>query len=310
MKKKKFISLRQQFNDIVTLLGKKDKKIVVIVGDISHGVLKPFREKFPKRYFNIGILEPSMVNVAAGLSITGLNPIVHTIAPFLIERSYEQIKLDFGYQKLNINLVSVGGTFDYSKLGCSHHCYSDVALIKQLKNSQIFIPGSSEEFRIQFLKNYKKSKINYFRLTENPHNLSIDTKKINKNPILFKKGNKITLIALGPKLKETVEASKELEKIKISCQILYVNQITQINYKRLSKLINKTKNFLCVEELSDKGGLYEECLKATKDLQSIRSDQIAIKDFIHNYGEYHEIAKSNGFSSKNIYKLCIKMLSN
>ena len=59
---------------------------------------------------------------------SGLNPVVHTIAPFITERAYEQIKLDFGYQKQNINLISVGGSFDYSKLGCSHHCYTDVSL--------------------------------------------------------------------------------------------------------------------------------------------------------------------------------------
>ena len=115
--------LRNVFAETMLNLGKKNKKLVVIVGDISHGILKPFAKKFPKRYYNIGICESATVNMAAGLSKVGLNPVVHTIAPFLIERAYEQIKLDFGYQKLDVNLVSVGGSFDYSKLECSHHCY-------------------------------------------------------------------------------------------------------------------------------------------------------------------------------------------
>jgi transketolase len=89
---------------------------VVVVGDISHGILSKFRNENPDRYFNIGISEPGMVNVAAGLSASGLIPVIHTIAPFLIERSYEQIKLDFGYQNLPGNFVSVGSSFDYSKL--------------------------------------------------------------------------------------------------------------------------------------------------------------------------------------------------
>ena len=129
--------IRNQFADTVLEIGSKNKKVVIFVGDISHGIMQPFAKKFPNRYYNIGICEPAMVNVAAGLSKSGLIPIVHTIAPFLIERSYEQIKLDFGYQKLPVNLVSVGSSYDYSKLGCSHHCYSDFALMSQFENCNI-----------------------------------------------------------------------------------------------------------------------------------------------------------------------------
>jgi len=108
--------IRQEFADQMLKLGSKDKSIVVLVGDISHGILKPFAKKNQDRYYNIGICEQSIVNMAAGLSKVGLNPVVHTIAPFITERAYEQIKLDFGYQKQNINLITVGGSFDYSKL--------------------------------------------------------------------------------------------------------------------------------------------------------------------------------------------------
>ena len=97
--------IRQQFADLMLEVGTRDKKLVVLVGDISHGILQPFAKKCPTRYYNIGICEPSIVNMAAGLSKSGLNPVVHTIAPFITERACEQIKLDFGYQKQNINLI-------------------------------------------------------------------------------------------------------------------------------------------------------------------------------------------------------------
>ena len=112
-------NLRKVFADTVLEIGKKDKKVVVVVGDISHGIFKPFREKFPKRYFNIGILEQAMISVCAGFNKVGLIPIIHTISSFLIERTFEQIKLDFGYQRMSGNFVSVGSTFDYAALGCN-----------------------------------------------------------------------------------------------------------------------------------------------------------------------------------------------
>ena len=131
-------SLRQQFADSVLSLAESDENLVVMVGDISHGILKPFRDKFPDRYYNIGICEPTILSLGAGLSNVGLTPVIHTIAPFIVERSYEQIKLDFGYQNLPVNLISVGGSFDYSQLGCSHHCYTDVSLLSHFHKAQIF----------------------------------------------------------------------------------------------------------------------------------------------------------------------------
>ena len=133
--------LRQQFADTCIEIGQNDQKLIVMVGDISHGILQPYAKLFPERYYNIGICEPSIVNMAAGLSHVGLIPVVHTIAPFIIERAYEQIKLDFGYQKLGINLISVGGAFDYSQLGCSHHCYADVSLMSHFQKLSDFFNG-------------------------------------------------------------------------------------------------------------------------------------------------------------------------
>ena len=97
--------LRQEFADTMVEVGLKDPKLVVMVGDISHGILKPYAQACPKRYYNIGICEPTIVSMAAGLNHSGLVPVVHTIAPFITERSYEQIKLGFGYQKLDLNLI-------------------------------------------------------------------------------------------------------------------------------------------------------------------------------------------------------------
>ena len=88
------INMRQTFANTVTDLGQVDQNIVIMVADISHGIFGEFREKIKNRYYNIGICEPAIVNMAAGLNKVGINPIVHTIAPFLITRSFEQIKLD------------------------------------------------------------------------------------------------------------------------------------------------------------------------------------------------------------------------
>ena len=289
-------SMREVFSETMIEIAKKDERVVVIVADISHGLFKNFRKIFPKRYFNIGICEPSIVNLAAGLCKVGLVPFVHTIAPFLIQRSYEQIKLDFGYQNLSINLVSVGSSFDYSKLGCSHHCYEDVANLKHFKRSKIFIPGNSNELKKMILNNYRKKNINYFRLSEYQNK-----KSILKNCSVVKQGKDVTIVVLGHSLDLVLKASYKLEKDSVYAEIIYFNQINNVNMKNLVISVKKTNKLICIEELSNKGGLFEDCLKELSEI-TFKSDHLAIKDFIHKYGTYNELASSAGFNVNNIVK--------
>ena len=137
--------MRHRFANICSKLVKSDNKSVVMVGDISHFLLRDTEKIAPERFYNIGICEQSMVSIAAGMSIEGLKPIIHTIAPFLVERAYEQIKVDLGYQHTDVTLVTVGGTYDYSDLGCTHHCYNDIALMRSIPNMEVYTPSCEED---------------------------------------------------------------------------------------------------------------------------------------------------------------------
>ena len=97
--------MRRKFGKIINELATKDKKIFLIVGDIGYGIFDDFRKNHPKRFINLGICEQSLIGFAAGLSLEGYKPWVYTITPFLIERPFEQIKLDIDQQKANVNLV-------------------------------------------------------------------------------------------------------------------------------------------------------------------------------------------------------------
>ena len=242
--------LREEFADLMLEIGNKDKKLVVMVGDISHGILQPFAKKYPNRYYNIGICEPSMVNIAAGIKKVGLIPVVHTIAPFITERALEQIKLDLAYQNLGANLVSIGSAFDYAKLGCSHHCYTDISILSHLKSSQLFIPGSKIEFRELFKQAYKLNKTNYFKLTDNSHEFKFkkDQIRIGKG-ILVYPGNDLTISVIGSQLKNVIKVREKHRKKMISAEVLYVTTLKHFDNKIIRKSVKKTKKLVCVEEL-------------------------------------------------------------
>ena len=133
--------MRKTFANMMEHMASIDDRLVVLIGDISHYLLKDFELKYPDRFYNVGICEQSIVSMAAGLAMEGLKPVVHTIAPFCVERAYEQIKVDLCYQNLDVTIVSVGGSFDYAHLGCTHHCYEDVSILRPLPNIDIYVPG-------------------------------------------------------------------------------------------------------------------------------------------------------------------------
>lgn len=162
------MELRKQFFSTLLNLFPEDERLFLLLGDIGVHGFRSLLTDFPKRAMNIGILEQSMIGVSAGLASEGFIPVVHTIAPFMIERAYEQIKIDLAYQQLGANLVSVGASFDYAGLGCTHHCPADVSLMYNIPGARIFLPGSAQEFDLAF-RTFYSSGINYFRISEDGH---------------------------------------------------------------------------------------------------------------------------------------------
>ena len=168
-------NLRKQFAVSCTELLKEDEKAVILIGDISHYLLKDSEAVAPDRFYNIGICEQSTVSLAAGMALEGMRPIVHSIAPFLVERAYEQIKVGLGYQKTDVTLVGVGGTYDYADLGCTHHCYSDIALMRAVPGMEVYEPSTSKEFTQLFNAAWANGNPKYFRLSAFEHSHEIDT---------------------------------------------------------------------------------------------------------------------------------------
>ena len=216
--------MRKIFPQIVEELMKKNKKIFCLLGDIGVFSFRNIFNEHKDRILNMSTMEQSMIGFAAGLSRAGFIPIIHSIAPFLVLRALEQIKIDFVYNKLNCNIVSVGASNDYSKLGTTHHCFEDVSVLSNYKDINLFIPSNPIEFKYLFKKNYNNNSINYFRISENNLNFNIKT-----NGYLVNKNNKSLIIIVG----SSINFSEIMKK---NFDYYYVNTINKnINLKFLKK---------------------------------------------------------------------------
>ena len=158
--------MRLSFGKIITELADRDEKIYVIVGDIGYRVFDEFREKHPDRFINIGVCEQSMIGVSAGMALEGLNPWVYTITPFLIERPFEQVKLDIDQQNVNVKLV---GYSDYPTLGPTHTELNGKKLMQLFKNITSYFPEDGEETQKVTYQAYEKNGPAFISLKSDPN---------------------------------------------------------------------------------------------------------------------------------------------
>jgi transketolase len=294
--------MRKAFADTMLEVGLADPKLVVLVGDISHGIMQPFAKACPGRYFNVGICEPTIVGMSAGISRSGLRPVAHTITPFIIERCVEQIKLDFCYQQVGGTLISVGSAFDYSGLGCSHHCYHDLGIVKALPNTEVVYPAMPEEFNILFKNTYQNKKLTYFRLPGQTHGVKIEPERIRLGKgVVVREGNDATILVVGPQLKTVMEAVPLIKGKGLDPEILYYPTIKPFDEELVCRSAGKTGNVLVVEEHSQYGGINADVLRATCNMGNVKYAFINIPDsFSRGYGSYEDHCASLGFTPMNI----------
>lgn len=142
--------MRRAFGKTIVRLAEKDKNIVVLHGDVFQE-MGEFKEKFPERLFNLGLTEQSILSIAAGMAIEGLRPIVYSLTPFLIERPFEQLKIDIDEQNLPVMLV---GNSDYPTHGPTHRPLNAEGLVGLLKNTHGFFPRNQMETEKAMLDAY------------------------------------------------------------------------------------------------------------------------------------------------------------
>ena len=142
--------MRVAFGETLMKLADKDERIVLLTGDVEQE-MNPFKEKYPDRFFNLGLTEQAITSMAAGLAIEGYRPIVYSITPFVIERPYEQVKIDIDEQNLPVMLI---GYSDYPTHGPTHRPLNPERLVTVFKNIQSYFPKNSLEAEKAMLDSY------------------------------------------------------------------------------------------------------------------------------------------------------------
>ncbi len=241
--------MRKVFFQTLEEIAKKDKDIFLLTADLGVKFFQNFKNIDPKRFINVGVAETNMIDVAAGLAMSGKNVFCYSITPFLISKTLEQIKIDLCYNNLNVKLLGAGSGFIYGAEGVTHHAIEDLALMRALPNMTIVAPGDSLEAEA-----LARASVNYQGPLYIRFGRDIDPVVHQKDfhfeigqGIVVREGKEICFLAIG----------NMLYPAKLACEILAKQGLnpTLISLHTLKPLDKKYKAVFTLEEHNIIGGL-------------------------------------------------------
>jgi transketolase len=198
---------RTQFARTAGDLVETDNSVALVYAEISSQFFGEVEARHPDRVINVGIREQLLVNVGAGLALTGMRPIVHTFGSFLVERAFEQVKLGFGHQDVGGVLVGAGGSFDSASAGRTHQVPGDVALMDTLPGVHIHAPSTTAEVDTILRRSVAGAGLHYLRVVGQTNSTSYADPGFH----VVRRGGGATVIALGPVLDATLAATEGLD---------------------------------------------------------------------------------------------------
>ncbi len=284
--------MRRAFLNRVAEMIRNEEDTTFFTVDIGMWALHEELKKYPNRCINVGIYEDGMLSIAAGMARRGLIPTIFGIQPYLIDRAFEQIKMDLAYQKLGINVVGTGAAVDYSKYGYSHYCAEDVGLIKMIPGCEFVTPGSAKQFVQLFNQLYRNGKPTFFRISDHP-NVKYDPDVEFGKAIVMKKGSKGTVVVVSVLL-DTVMSVCEDQDV----TVLYYSTLEPFDTETLKANCESGK--ILIVEPEYEGSLLYDVHKSLPD-RMLMIEQIAFpREIFRNYGTYDEKMEYYGLTGVNI----------
>ena len=249
--------MRSLFNKVLVDIASKDERIYMILADIGYGEIEPFRDAFPKRWYNCGVAEQNMTGVACGIAMEGNIAVTYSIANFPTLRPLEQIRNDVCYHNANVKIVIIGGGLAYGALGVSHQATEDIAIMRALPNMVVVCPCDFAEAEAAVHAMIEYEGPLYYRCgykKEPPiHEGRIDF-KLGK-AIRVRDGHDATLVFAGTIGNQVVSAAEALEKDGIRCRVISMHTVKPIDREAIVSAARETGAIITIEEHQIQGGL-------------------------------------------------------
>ena len=304
---------RDVFWNKVYDLAKADRNIVVVSVDMGAPALDKFRTDFPSQFVNVGIAEQNGILVASGLAMAGKRPFVYAIAPFVILRPLELIRVENCMMNIPITIVGVGAGVGYDDSGPTHHLIEDIAIMRAMPN--IVINSISDNVMAEAVAEMSCSMpvTNYVRLERQLYSSLYDRETdFSKGVGVLKEGDDGCIVATGCMVHTAIDIAEKLKKQSLNVGVVDVYTIP-INASLLTQKIGKAKRIITLEEHFLPGGLGSAVCEILNDFGipiPVKRIGLSIeKAYCYEYGGREEIRRYYGIDQDELLKQITDFIS-
>jgi transketolase len=302
---------RDAYGETLVEIGKMDPSVVVLDADLSKSTKSVlFGEKFPERFFNVGIMEANLVGVAAGLASCGKIPFISSFASFLVSKGFDQFRMGVAFSELNVKVIGSHGGITVGEDGASQMSIEDIALMTSLPGFVVMVPSDEISTRALVFEIAKYPGPVYMR-TGRPkapvvHKAGTDF-KIGKG-VRLREGKDLTILANGLEVFEALEAAERLADDGISTSVIDMHTVKPLDTELVLEEAKRTGHILVAEEHQIWGGLGSAVATFLAAKHPCKMGFVAIQDTFAESGKAEELLEKYGLTHPHIIKAAKKIL--
>jgi len=297
------VLMRKVYGEALVKVGRMYPQVVALSADVSNSDFSyMFQEAFPDRFFNVGIAEQSLVDVAVGLAYSGKIPFANTFAFLFATRALEMVRTHLCYGKANVKLMGAYAGVSDSFDGPTHHAITDLAIMRSLPNMTVVVPSDPVGVEKLLPQVAEWDGPVYMRINRNEVPLLFDESyaPVIGKAIVLRHGSDLTLVCTGLMVSRALEAAEILEKEGIDARVMEVHTIKPLDVESIVQAAVETGAIVTAEEHSIMGGLGGAVAEVTSEQCPIPVRRVGIADRFTETGPYADLLEAYGMSAQHI----------
>lgn len=312
MKVEQYVGMRDVVGEILAGLGEEVRDLVVITADVGKPTrVYRFGQKFPDRYYNVGIAEQHMIDFAAGLASAGAQPIVAAFAMFVL-RAWEQIRNTVARMNLNVKIIATHAGYSDHADGSSHQALEDIAVMRAIPNMNIVVPSDIADIKrsLRSIVVDVRGPV-YYRIGRDyapPVTDGHDYEFVLGKAYTLRDGYDVTIVGAGPILYEALTAAEALEKMGISASVINLLTVKPIDVESIERAARTTGRIVTVEEHVIYGGIGSAVAEVIAERYPVPMRFIGARTFGRSAKSVKELLEHFNIDSKSIVKACLEVV--
>jgi len=301
----KKVATRVAYGKALVKLGEMNPDVVVLDADLSKSTkTDEFAQRFPERFFEMGIAEADMMGTAAGLAASGKIPFASTFAVFAAGRAFDQVRQVIAYPGLNVKIGATHGGITVGEDGASHQSVEDVALMRAIPGMTVIVPADAVETEKAVFAAARREGPVYIRLGRSSVPVIYDEGyefEIGRATLL-RDGGDVTIIACGVMVQAALDAASLLGERGISARVIDMATIKPADQGAVVAAARETGAIVTAEEHSVIGGLGSAVCEITAEECPVPVERVGIRDVFGQSGAPDELLREYGLLPSDIVR--------